>query len=69
MRTPLAVLVTVTLATLIVASIWLAQDVSPPVTEKGVSDLVEWVKNRGRLMGYLSASDTMHTPAGGGVMQ
>ena len=44
-----------------------SKDGAPPVTEKGVSDLVEWVKNGGRFMGFHSASDTMHTPKGGEV--
>jgi len=33
----------------------------------GEADLVEWVKKGGRFMGFHSASDTFHTPAGGEV--
>ncbi len=44
-----------------------SKDKAPPVSEKGIADLLEWVKNGGRFMGFHSASDTMHTPKGGEV--
>ena len=44
-----------------------SKDGAPPVGPKGEADLVEWVKNGGRLMGFHSASDTFHTPPSGEV--
>lgn len=44
-----------------------SKDGGAPMGEKGQADLVEWVKNGGRFMGFHSASDTFHTPDGGEV--
>ncbi|MCX5757721.1 MAG: ThuA domain-containing protein, partial [Candidatus Hydrogenedentes bacterium] len=44
-----------------------SKDGGAPMGEKGQADLVEWVKNGGRFMGFHSASDTFHTPANGEV--
>lgn len=44
-----------------------SKDGAPPVSAQGVADLVQWVKDGGRFMGFHSASDTMHTPKGGEV--
>lgn len=44
-----------------------SKDGAPNMTEQGVKDLLEWVKNGGRFMGFHSASDTFHTPEGGEV--
>jgi len=44
-----------------------SKDGGAAMSEKGQADLVEWVKNGGRFMGFHSASDTFHTPAGGEV--
>lgn len=44
-----------------------SKDGGAPMGEKGQADLVEWVKNGGRFIGFHSASDTFHTPAGGEV--
>jgi len=44
-----------------------SKDGGAPMGEKGQAELVEWVRNGGRFMGFHSASDTFHTPAGGEV--
>jgi type 1 glutamine amidotransferase len=44
-----------------------SKDGAPPVSAQGINDLLDWVKNGGRYMGFHSASDTMHTPKGGEV--
>ncbi len=44
-----------------------SKDGGAPMGEKGQADLVEWIKNGGRFMGFHSASDTFHTPADGEV--
>ncbi len=36
----------------------------PPVTEEGLAELLEWVKNGGAFMGFHCASDTMHAKDG-----
>lgn len=43
------------------------KDGAPGIGPDGQAELVEWVKNGGRLMGFHSASDTFHTPAGGEI--
>jgi hypothetical protein len=43
------------------------KDGAPGMTEKGLADLLEWIKNGGRFMGFHSASDTFHGPKGGEV--
>lgn len=44
-----------------------SKDGAPPMTEQGLKDLLAWIENGGKFMGFHSASDTFHTPQGGEV--
>lgn len=43
------------------------KDGGAPMSPTGQAELLEWIKNGGAFMGYHSASDTFHTPAGAEV--
>lgn len=44
-----------------------SKDGGAAMSEKGVAELLEWIKAGGAFMGFHSASDTFHTPKGGEV--
>lgn len=44
-----------------------SKDGGSNMSATGQAELVEWVENGGRFLGFHSASDTFHTPAGGEV--
>jgi len=43
------------------------KDGAPPMSENGLEELLTWIKNGGRFMGFHCASDTFHTPSGAPV--